>query len=464
MKRIIGELKAVSVFLPAILVVALVITGINSLKVPTYSGTSKDDKEVAAEAKTKKSLTGKKKILSAAKAAAAKGSPSKLGKFNEKGSYADGTYTGSAQGFQSTITVSVVISKGKISDVSVVSQGETPSYWERAKAVVHRIKRSESTNVDIVSGATYSSNGIINAVRNALRKAQGKSRNISKKIFPKKPKPLPKPPAGGKVYTVKNITVKPDHKKQFDEYPLNNVNIHIKKGKIIGFSKIKWGSKNPVDVLCQKRIETEMLPKVLKTDNYSKIDNVTGATCSADAMKTAIRKAVDDAKKDGNVSKKSDKKKPGKPKKDGKKPKSDKKDGKKPKKPKKPGKPKKPKKPDKKDDKKPENPNEEVFSYTVTNINGEPIRVVPTDYDFGEYKLYSIGVKIKNQKIIDIFDPKWEKSPNNERWQKNAFDQMRRNLVRKGTLDAVAGATCTSTAIRNAADEAMRLHSLKQGG
>ena len=54
-----------------------------------------------------------------------------------------------------------------------------------------------------------------------------------KPILPVKPKPLPKPKAGGKVYAIKNIMVTPDRKKQFKEYPLENVNIHIKKGKII---------------------------------------------------------------------------------------------------------------------------------------------------------------------------------------------------------------------------------------
>ena len=444
MKRIIGELKVASVFLPAVLVVALVITGVNSLKIPSYSDIGKNGTEINtdANAKAKKPLIGKKKTVSAVKSVS-KGPAGKLGDFKEKGNYKDGTYTGSARGFQSDITVSVTISKGKISNVQVLSQGETPSYWARAKAVVSRIKRSKTTNVDTVSGATYSSNGIINAVRSALRKAGGKSKVKPKPILPVKPKPLPKPKAGGKVYAIKNIMVTPDRKKQFKEYPLENVNIHIKKGKIIRFSKIKWGSTNSYDVGFQKRVEDEMIPKVLELNKYSKIDNVTGATCSSNAMKKAIGKALEEAKKEGNVPDQKDKKKPKKPKKpEG--------GNKKPKKPKKPG--------------KPDNPNEKIFSYTVENINGAPIMVIPTDhYDFGKYALKSIGFKVKNDRIIDMFNPVWEESPKNRDYQISTFQRMKSSLVSRGTLDSIAGATCTSTAIKNAADEALRLHRSKPG-
>ena len=62
MKRIIGELKVASVFLPAVLVVALVITGVNSLKIPSYSDIGKNGTEINsdANAKAKKPLIGKK--------------------------------------------------------------------------------------------------------------------------------------------------------------------------------------------------------------------------------------------------------------------------------------------------------------------------------------------------------------------------------------------------------------------
>lgn len=88
------------------------------------------------------------------------------------GTYADGTYTGSASGYGGTITVSVKISGGKIASISIVSaSGETASYLAKAKAVINKVISAQSPNVDAVSGATYSSNGILNAIKKALNKA-----------------------------------------------------------------------------------------------------------------------------------------------------------------------------------------------------------------------------------------------------------------------------------------------------
>ena len=90
--------------------------------------------------------------------------------------YQDGTYTGTATGFGGPITVSVTIKDGKITDISVLSApGETSEYLSSAMAVLSRIISGQTTNVDAVSGATYSSNGLIGAVRNALAQAAGKA-------------------------------------------------------------------------------------------------------------------------------------------------------------------------------------------------------------------------------------------------------------------------------------------------
>lgn len=85
--------------------------------------------------------------------------------------YKDGTYYGSATGFAGPIKVKVVISGGKIASIEIVSTSDGSSYISKASAITGKIVSSQSTNVDIVSGATYSSVGIINAVRNALAQA-----------------------------------------------------------------------------------------------------------------------------------------------------------------------------------------------------------------------------------------------------------------------------------------------------
>ena len=88
------------------------------------------------------------------------------------GGYKDGTYTGSAQGFGGTIGVSITVSGGKITAVNVTSAtGETASYLSSAKGVISRILSKQTPNVDTVTGATFSSLGIRDAVTDALEQA-----------------------------------------------------------------------------------------------------------------------------------------------------------------------------------------------------------------------------------------------------------------------------------------------------
>ena len=96
--------------------------------------------------------------------------------YTDPDAYVDGTYTGSAAGYGGTITVSVTISDGEIASITIVSAaGETSSYLASAKSVISSILSAQSPNVDTVSGATYSSNGIINAVKAALKQAAASS-------------------------------------------------------------------------------------------------------------------------------------------------------------------------------------------------------------------------------------------------------------------------------------------------
>lgn len=84
----------------------------------------------------------------------------------------DGLYTGTGTGFGGEIKVSVKIKKGKITKISILSAGfETPSYLEKAKGIIGTIIKKQSTETDAITGATYSSNGIKEAVNNALLKA-----------------------------------------------------------------------------------------------------------------------------------------------------------------------------------------------------------------------------------------------------------------------------------------------------
>ena len=87
--------------------------------------------------------------------------------------YRDGTYTGSAQGFGGAITVQVTLANDEITDIQVTSApGEDSAYLSQGEGVISSIISAQSTDVDTVSGATFSSTGIINAVVDALGKAE----------------------------------------------------------------------------------------------------------------------------------------------------------------------------------------------------------------------------------------------------------------------------------------------------
>lgn len=86
--------------------------------------------------------------------------------------YKDGTWTGTALGYNDNITVSVTISGGKITEISVVEGYDDEPYYDWARdEIPQNIIETQTTNIDTVSGATFSSKGIIRAVEAALENA-----------------------------------------------------------------------------------------------------------------------------------------------------------------------------------------------------------------------------------------------------------------------------------------------------
>ena len=131
---------------------------------------SRDKEATIAELKSQvNQLQGEKEdILEAAK------NSGKLGtdgvSAGQTGTYKDGTYTGSSQGFGGEIKVTV--SGKKISAIDIIEAGgEDEAYLSMAEDIVKTILDKQTTEVDTISGATYSSTGIKNAVGQALEGA-----------------------------------------------------------------------------------------------------------------------------------------------------------------------------------------------------------------------------------------------------------------------------------------------------
>ena len=94
-----------------------------------------------------------------------------LEEFTAPSTYLDGIYTAEAMGFEGKITVQVTVAEDKITDITLLNAEDGEEYLSRAKQVIPAILEGQSPNVDAVSGATYSSTGILNAVKLALAKA-----------------------------------------------------------------------------------------------------------------------------------------------------------------------------------------------------------------------------------------------------------------------------------------------------
>lgn len=87
--------------------------------------------------------------------------------------YRDGIYTASAEGYDGEITVTVEIADGRI--VSITGESDESDEWffdQVVKKLIPQIISSQSTDVDAVSGATYSSSAVKQAVGEILAEAE----------------------------------------------------------------------------------------------------------------------------------------------------------------------------------------------------------------------------------------------------------------------------------------------------
>ena len=136
-------------------------------------------KKAEEEAKNKKDSAAKEEADAADKAAEnqsdadSEADSSDEAEESEDLAYKNGTYTGDGQGFGGNIQVQVTLENDTITDIQVVSApGEDSAYLSQGQGVISTILAAQSTDVDTISGATFSSTGIINAVNDALGKAE----------------------------------------------------------------------------------------------------------------------------------------------------------------------------------------------------------------------------------------------------------------------------------------------------
>ena len=210
-----------------------------------------------------------------------------------EGGYKDGTYQGSGTGFGGTITVQVTVSGGKITAVDILSaSGETGSYFASAQGVVSKVLSSQSPNVDAVSGATYSSNGIIQAVQNALSQA-GNSDSATPAATPTPtPKPAKKPKKDTSVSYKDGV-----YEGQAESFDgIVTVKVTIKNGKIKKISNTNTDTPK----FFNKAWKT-IKSNVISRQSTSEIDTVSGATFSSNGILGALSQALSKADQSGTT-------------------------------------------------------------------------------------------------------------------------------------------------------------------
>lgn len=208
------------------------------------------------------------------------------------GGYADGTYTGSGTGFGGTITVQVTVTDHKIAAINIVdASSETASYFANAQGVISKILASQSPNVDAVSGATYSSNGIITAVQNALSQAipSGNQAVVTPTPTPKptkKPSPTPKP---GNEQIYKDGTYTGTGKGYSGTITLT---AKIKKGMIKSLE-----AEHTDTPMFFKKAWDILENEIIQNQSVDGIDTVSGATYSSKGIINAMKDILKQAEK-----------------------------------------------------------------------------------------------------------------------------------------------------------------------
>ena len=290
----VSGVKGITAIIPAVCLAILMVTVLTGYKTPQakkYEASETEDISQIKEALAKEST--------AAMAETTKKNTTKKGK---KGAIdvKDGTYKGSANGYGGKVTVNVTVSKKTMTAIDVVSApGETDSFFQRAKGVIDEMLTAQSTDVDVVSGATYSSNGIIGAVKNALFGTESNNTTAAANAGN----------AGGSAPSVSKVSESGTWKdgtytgsgKGFGG--TISVKVTVKDGKISAIDVTSASGETASYFSKAKGI----IPKMI-SGQTTNVDAASGATYSSNGIITAVRNALSKAETGKSSTKKKKKK------------------------------------------------------------------------------------------------------------------------------------------------------------
>lgn len=221
--------------------------------------------------------------------------------------YPDGVYYGTGTGFAGPLTVAIVVEDKTLKAAIVTESSDDASFLTKAKKILTQAVEKQTSKVDAVSGATYSSKGIIEALRQAFQAAkaaaEGTKQESSKTPAPQKTQiPQNEQETEGKgtyqdgTYAV-TVTCNPDEKKAFSSYDLS-MKVVIAGDKITAIHDVTGSGSSYVSINDSfiSRALSGVESQIIGGSMAEGVDAVSGATCSSNAIVEGCKKALELAK------------------------------------------------------------------------------------------------------------------------------------------------------------------------
>jgi uncharacterized protein with FMN-binding domain/NAD-dependent dihydropyrimidine dehydrogenase PreA subunit len=217
--------------------------------------------------------------------------------------YLDGTYQESGTGFRGATTeVSVTVKNGKITDISTISYGDDAPFYSRAfSSIKQQIIDSQSSDVNAVSGATFSSNGIMSAVKDALSSAKiSATVSSTSKTQPS----TSTSSSAASTSSAKTVTVSTVSTSSVSTYKdgtyqgtgtgfrgaTTKVSVTVKNGEIADITTISYGDDAPF----YSRAFTSIKQQIISSQSTG-VNAVSGATFSSKGIMSAVEDALSNA-------------------------------------------------------------------------------------------------------------------------------------------------------------------------
>ena len=222
-----------------------------------------------------------------------------------KGDFAlnDGYYEGTGNGFAGPVKLFIEIKDKSIIGIYIVKTSDDAGFFNRAKeGVTASILEKQSTDVDTVSGATYSSRGIIEAVSNAMEAAKKAKKGETDTTETEDDTEKPDTSKASSYYGV--VVCNPDESGAFTAYNLH-VKVMFQNGKIIAVSDVYGDGDSQNDTYITKAVSGSskhpgVVTQIVNKNGIDGVDTVSGATCTSKAVLHAVDVVVKAAAKDGN--------------------------------------------------------------------------------------------------------------------------------------------------------------------